>query len=131
MDVNYKVRQEEKVKCQTFKLYKHGLSKSKKKMFLMVLWSWSLIYCSIISFIVFFSNEGPSINDVTHFFDIFYPSLPFVTHFTKWQHLLADTPSTWSGWHHLWTAPDMEVQPRCNSYFFKEFRGKKCFYKKQ
>ena len=54
--------------------------------------------------------KGSSINDVTHFLRFLTPSLPLVTHFTKYAYgvtsLFGRSPYPLSGWRHLWTAPN-------------------------
>ena len=46
------------------------------------------------------------------FFEIFYLSLPLVTHFTKWAYEVTSpfgrSPIHLSGWRHLWMAPKEE-----------------------
>ena len=55
------------------------------------------------------------------FFDIFYPSLPLVTHFSIYTYGVTSTfgrsPSLLSGWRHLWMAPNSKLALQKLKYF--------------
>ena len=58
------------------------------------------------------------------FFEIFDPPLPLplilLKRLMEWRHLLADTPSLLSGWHHLWMDPFRIDDPICWSIYMEK-----------
>ena len=65
-----------------------------------------------------------SINGVTHFLIFLTPPFPLslilLKRLMEWRHLLADTPSLLSGWHHLWMDPFRIDDPICWSIYMEK-----------